>query len=336
MIRPFGLRDVFRLRQLGPRGVAFDLRRWGLSSQSPTHAALLGLLSHHHLGNFTWVQNTAGAGATSALAQVAPRPNRAEWDLVFLSPSLDDRQGAVGLWQDLLNYLIIRGAQLGVERVYARCSEDPEAEDALRQAGFAVASREEIFVFAEQSAPAVPPKGLRPLDREDARALQELCSHAEPQYLHKIEWPPLRTACLPSSSLARDISLQEFIWIGKGKAFAYFGLLTGASAHWLEVVVRPEHRAELLPFIRYILTLSGCSSSAPMYCPVPDHGVGLGLLLRTLGFSAYARQVLLVAHTMARATLRRPRMIPGLEGSVDVGARVGRLLQPSSSKDRLC
>ncbi|MBC7238813.1 MAG: hypothetical protein H5T71_01775, partial [Chloroflexi bacterium] len=56
-----------------------------------------------------------------------------------------------------------------------------------------------------------------------------------------------------------------------------------------------------------------------------DYGVGLAWVRRTLGFESYHRQVLMVAHTMARARVRRPLLAARME---DISTSIGRI--PSS------
>jgi hypothetical protein len=71
------------------------------------------------------------------------------------------------------------------------------------------------------------------------------------------------------------------------------------------------------------MTLADCTPATPVYSPVPDYSVGLGWLFRPLGFETFTRQVLMVAHTLARVPVRRPLFIHSLEGGVDVGTSVG-------------
>ena len=311
--------------------MGFDLKRLLLFSQSPTQSALLGYLTHDHLGAITSLHTSARGDPPRGFAQVHPRPDRREWDLGFLCPSLDHHSDAARLWLDLLKHVIVRGAQLHVNRVYARSSEDAEAEDILRQAGFSVILREEVFALSAPASPAARPKGLRLLDDQDGPALGRLCCHAEPRLPQAAQGLSLRSNCPPPLLLTRAVTSTEHVWMAKDEALAYLRLMQSPSGFWLDIVVRPERRAELLPHIKYVLTLTDCSPATPVYCPVPDYGVGLGWLLRTVGFETFARQVLLVAHTLARASVRRPLMIPSLEGSIDVSAPVGPAYQSCAS-----
>lgn len=319
MIRLFGLRDVLLVKQLQPQGVAFDLRWLLLHSTSPLHSALAGYLTRYNLGTITCVHEGSKEGRNlRGFAQVWPRPAQGEWDLVFLAPALERHENAVDLWYRLLTYLSILGAEQGILRIYVRSSEDAEAEDVFRQAGFTAVVREELFVLRREPEAASRPGGLRPLASQDLRALEELYRQAVPQFVQQVEERP------PHLSLARyRLPLgsrrgQEYIWVEEGKALAYMGWYASPRGSWLEVMARPEDRTGTLPHIKYILTLMGCSATRPIYCPVPDYDVGLGWLLRTLGFESCTRQVLLVRHTAARVPVRPKIMVPGLERGVNV------------------
>lgn len=320
MIRPFGLRDVSALKQLQPRGVAFDLRRVLLSSISPTRSALLGYLTAHHWGAITCVHDNTENG-DKGIVQVWPRRDRKAWDLAFLAPSLDEDPNAPGIWQKLLTHLILLGAEQGVLRIYARSSEDAEAEDILRQTGFSMVTREEVFVLSHQPAPAPLPRGLRRVEVEDRWALDKFHSQVIPPLMKKAEDPSF-DICAVSSDPFRLRDVQEYVWSKKGEIIAWLRLASSPQGHWLDVVVRPEYRAESLPYIRYMLTLANVSKQTPLYCSIPDYCVGLGWLLRTLGFSTFTRQALLVAHTIARVPVRRHLVLPALERSIDVGPSV--------------
>ncbi|MBN1402128.1 MAG: hypothetical protein JXA74_14905 [Anaerolineae bacterium] len=308
------------LRQLQPRGTAFDLKRLVLTASSPAGSALRAYFTHNHLGTPTYVRDdlvTDGRG----FVQVKPRPNGVEWDLLYIAPSLDDHKDVASIWHGLLGYLIILAGQQGVLRIYARSPEDAEIESVLRSAGFSILAREEVFVLSVPATPAPHPKGMRRAGGRDREALICLCQRAMPSLVRKAElssgdWCQAVTPRL-RRQMGRVRRVDEFICMAKGQMIAYLSMRESSSGYWLEVIVHPEYRGDVLPYVRYILTLAECSPSKPLYCGVPDFGVGLGWILRTLAFEPYARQALLVAHTVARVPVRPAVVIPGLEGGVE-------------------
>ena len=322
MIRPFGLRDAWEIRHLQPRGVSFDLRRLLQGSSSPASSALLGLVTHHYLGAYTLVHYGPKCSDVRGFVQLEPRRDGQAWDLTYLAPSLDEPQALPGIWHELLKYAIRAGADQRVLRLYARPPQDSEVELLLRRAGFALVGREEIFALSEPLSPVAPPRGFREADRQDVWALRELGRKTIPPLAYQArdaweleEWP--RAALTQGSQ-------SDYVWTDKGEVVAHLRLDSGPRGHWIECVVRPEYRGDLLPHMRYLVSLTNCSPSRPVYFAVPDYTVGLGWLLRTLGFGAYGKQLIMVAHTVSRARVSRPVVATGLESSVDIAAPLSR------------
>lgn len=329
MARPFSLRDLGAIKRLQSQGVAFDQRRVLLYPSLPLQSAILGYLTHHHWGALTCVQDGfqqaeafgGDLGARKGFAQVWPRGDGSTWDLTYIAPALDKSPELVDTWCKLLGLLIIQGAEQNVQRFYARSPEVGAIEDALRQVGFAVLGREEVFCLQKQlaPAPAPAPKGLCRMTRKHHAAVTALYRRVQPRLQQQVE-------CLPPYGngdhylhIASPASDEEFVWAIDDRVVAYLGLARSSRAYWLEVMVQPEWRGDLLPYIKYVIALAECSRQMPVYCAVPDYGVGLGWLLRTCGFHSFARQTLLVAYPLARIPLRRRVMVPGLKGRVDVG-----------------
>ena len=325
MVRPFGLRDVTAIRQLQPLGVAFDLRRLLLRSLSPVSAALLDYVTHHRFGAITCVQPETNSSQRRGFVQAVPRANGMAWDLVFLSPSLEFHPDAAHVWHSLLHHLALYGTERAVQRIYARSAEDAEAEDVLRHVGFTSVTREEVFVLAQQPGPAPVPRGMRRVEPQDSWALDQLHRHVVPPQVQQSEGLHQRWCGRSAKRRIGAHPTDEFVWADRGNIVAYLGLCSSPRGYWLDVVVSPDHRADLLPYIRSILMLAQCSHYAPVYCNVPDYAVGLGWLLRTVGFETYARQIVMVRHTVARVPVRRPIMLPALEQRVDVGTPVGHV-----------
>lgn len=322
MIRSFGPGDFHLVKQLQARGVAFDLRRLLLHPHTPLWSALLGYFTREQLGTINLVHHACLESPIYGFASVFPRRHLPYWDLAFLTPALDSQVEAINIWTKLLTHLTVLGAQRGITRIYARTTEDAETEDTLHQVGFSVVTREEIFVLVNRPSPVVAPRGLHKLQDQDSLALNNLYREVAPPLVQQAEG----VAPHWSASRGRNFDVfwatKEYIWSEKSKANAYIGLCETDKCYWLEVMVRPEFRADILPLIKHVLSLTECSKAKPAYCQVPDYSVGVGWVLRALGFESYARQVMLVEHTMVRVPIRQRILVPGLEASVEIGTPV--------------
>ena len=145
------LKDLWRM------GVAFDLKRSLLDAPSPAHSALIGYLTRHRLGAFTCIDES-GRGKPQACVQTWADGDRLTWSLGFVSPSLDGSSTVADGWRRLLGHLIVSGAQRGIERIAVGSAEDAAVEDLLREIGFRVAGREEVFVLRNEPGEAGPPR----------------------------------------------------------------------------------------------------------------------------------------------------------------------------------
>ncbi|MHB1356663.1 MAG: hypothetical protein ACYCZF_11895 [Anaerolineae bacterium] len=322
MIRCFGLGDFHLVKQLQTRGVAFDLRRLLLHQHTPLWSALVGYLTHEQLGTINYIHHACLQVPINGIVSVFPRRHLPYWDLAFLAPALDSQVEAMSIWTRLLTHLTVLGAQRGITRIYARTTEDAETEDTLHQMGFAVVTREEIFVLVNLPSPVVAPHGLHKRQDQDSLALNNLYREVVPALVQQAEGVVPHWAASRSHSINLFWATKEYVWSEKSKANAYIGLCEKEKSYWLEVMVRPEFRAEILPLIKHVLSLTDCSAAKPVYCQVPDYSVGMGWVLRTLGFESYARQVMLVEHTMVRVPTKQLVLVPGLEASVEIGTPV--------------
>jgi len=337
VFRLFGLRDVLLLRRLGLQGVAFDLRRQLLDGSTPMHDALVGYLTAHHLGAITCVFRARQAeDGLSGFVQVSAGATDADWDLAYMAPSLDYHLDAGGAWCRMLGNLVLLGAEHGVQRICVRSAEDAEAEDLFRRSGFTVVSREEVFALDREAKPAPLPRGLRRATPHDQWALDELYRQVVPKVVQQAEGCAPRWRLRPSRGMRPRRTVEHYVWADKGRMLACLHLHKTDRGSWLEVLTRPEQRGDVLPHLRYLLTQASPSAQTPVYCPVPDHAVGLGWLLRTMGFEPYTRQVLLVAHTVTRVSARSRLVVPGLEHSVDVSRPMGHVSPSGESRPLVC
>lgn len=128
--------------------------------------------------------------------------------------------------------------------------------------------------------------------------------------------------------------IDEYVWERGGTLFAYLGLQGSSRGYWLDIVVDPDNRADLLPCIEYMLGLTQCAGEMPLYCPVPDYAPWLGHLLQDLGFTSYTEQAILVTPTKAKTHVRCEIPVAALEKGIDMGAPVGQMFEPTVQKTK--
>jgi len=318
VIRPFSLRDAPEIRRLQAHRAAFDLKRSLLTAADPTRSAVLGLVSGYRLGARTLVHTGTEGPGPIAYVQLAPREDGSSWDVLSLAPTLDQGEQVQCLWQDLLCQSVVVAAKESVARVYARLPVDDVSALVLRRSGFSLVTCEEVFVSGATQPHAEKPLGLRNVAADDAWALDELRRQVIPPLVYQAQWLVPEEAT--PTAQAMGTAQLRLVWSDQDRILAYFSLESTPRGHWLECVVRPEHRAELLPHLRYLIHVAGAHAERPVYVPVPDYAIGLGWLLRTLGFESAGRQQVLVAHTVSRVTVTRPVAARGLEGHANLVA----------------
>jgi len=339
VIRPFGLRDLFHIRQLDLPITAFDVRRLLLYAPSVTGAAVLGYFTRHHLGAVTYMQQqNSQAGELEGFVEAWPIARRPEWDLAFVAPAIESK-GTDKVWRRLLSSLIVAAAEKDISRIYARAPEDTQTEQVLRQVGFTLVKREEIFSLTSQPDPVPRVAGLRRVGREDSSALSALCRRAQPRLGGNAE----RVSSYRGSDfyphLQTHTVADQYMWIRENAPVAYLGLQGSSRGYWLDIIRDPDNRSNLLSCIKHVLSSTKCAKNMPVYCPVPDYSSELGSLLRELGFTSYTRQVVLVAHTIARVREKYDIPVSALDRGVEIGTPVGQMFETPMQKmkeERIC
>ncbi|NLT74856.1 MAG: hypothetical protein GXX94_11815 [Chloroflexi bacterium] len=316
MIRPFSLRDAPDIIQLQTRAAVLDFKRRLLRSSNPVGSAVLGVLSGHYAGARTLVHTGATGSDPRAFVQLLPREDRSSWDVACAAPSLEEEPDAAPLWEELLARSIWIAAEQDIARIYASTPPGLAEAQALRRSGFAVVGCEEVFVSTVAYPRTSRPAGMREVEASDAWALGELRRQVIPPLVYQAQWfAPEEEA---ASAQALGSSRGGHVWVENGTVIAHMSLESTSRGHWITCTVRPEHRADLLPCLRYLLHLADGSDTRPVYVSVPDYVVGLGWLLRTLGFESCGRQQVMVAHTVSRVAVKHPAVAHGLEGQADV------------------
>ena len=265
-------------------------------------------------------------------------PHRDDWAIIELDAA--DAPDAPEIRYGLLQALVEEGAQRGVGRFHAACSDVHENLELFGQTGFMAYAQEEIFyrppepmssarswvrsLFARDgSRPGSTGEarsGLRPAGAPDAWHLFDLWAHATPPAIARAEgysaadWESVgHEAIVPRSSLNPILHFAEVdAWVLPTDQRAGGLAQRGAcrqGPHYLRFLVRDS--VDGAAFLRSVLEAAGHETlAAGILSPVRTYESAGLRAAEAVGFEAIGRVTLLVREV--RAQVRQPAMAPAI------------------------
>lgn len=311
MIRPFGLRDLPAARSLQRDGVWLDLFHHLLLRRSALATALIAPVPWvgSGLASFVWTP----ARQVQGFVQMLKRPGRHEADLLFLAPRLQQTPYGRPAWEKLLAACIAEAGAQGLRRLFASVPDDQAESDALASLGWALYSKEEVYVLARpaHAAPAQPDPHLRPRRPEDVWWLRRLYSIYTPQPVQHAEgYNDDESGSLPLAWWELT-NQSSFVLADQGEVQGGVQVVSGRRGHWLLLHGDPGDGALMAAAVRHGIAASG-NSRWPMYCAVRPYQGGLAAVLTDHGFESFARRARLVKHVAMRVKAAEPVTAPNL------------------------
>jgi hypothetical protein len=267
-------------------------------------------------------------------------PHRDDWAIIELDAA--DAPDAPEIRFALLQALVEEGAQRGVGRFHAACSDVHENLELFGQAGFMAYAQEEIFyrppelmsgarswmrgLLARDGRSARGRRGddgpstLRPAGAPDAWHLFDLWAHATPPAIARAEgysaadWESVgHEAIVPRSSLNPILHFAEVdAWVLPTDQRAGGLAQRGAcrqGPHYLRFLVRDS--VDGAAFLRSVLDAAGHETlAAGILSPVRTYESAGLHAAAAVGFEAIGRVTLLVREV--RAQVRQPAMVPAI------------------------
>lgn len=312
MFAAFSPGDSLRVHQLQRRGTFLDLQRNLMHPSQPLAEAWLAFVTQQAMGQPTYVLHDAHDG--DAFVQVRYRRHQAAADVTCLAPELGDNRRAAPAWSHLLDGAGIEAARQGIQRVFASLPASGAEVDVFQQAGFTLYAEEDIYRRGpEQSIEAVEAHpGLRPQRVEDLPALQKLCVAITPQRVRQTEGGIGLTPA--SDRNCRRYVLHE----PEGdELLAALSVCTGAKAHWLHLLLRPEAQQLAEELVGWGLdSLSGQPARA-IYCNVRQYENSVCEALEAGGFRPHGTRSLTVRHTVAWIKTPSAEAVPALNSRAE-------------------
>lgn len=273
------------MRRLAPSGMCFDSATALTRGVHALEAAVGGLMPLAELGTPTYVLRN---GELGCVAQFRHRWGDDHAHIVFIAPSLDTCNDE-DVWLRLLDAMTTGAGRRGAATLNAEVAEAGDEFAILRQAGFAIYARQEIWKRAPSPVSAPETRDLlRPVSDLDAIPIATLYASVVPGMVRNADAAP-------------DVR-HGLVYMHQGRALAYLNALEGKFGVYVQVIASPELSQEqaaqvLLAALHWLPR----PDKLPVYINVRRYMSWLGGPLERIGFEPSASQAVMVRHTVRRA-----------------------------------
>ncbi len=301
MIRSFNLRDLPLVHRLSEQGVSLHTESALTTNLHPVRGALFSLVGNDFP---TYVWKAKGKGL-SGFIQLRLEEEGHHGHILYLSSSFnlsnysngkdDDANGRLlhppshpeeSAWLPLLDQAIVTAGRRGMHSLVAEVNELGDELPILRQAGFAVYTRQDIWVL-EETAVKENGKILTPRQPKDDWEIQLLYANIVPRLVQTVEPAP------PSYDDGKGWVLRE-----ENEITAFVHIQKGSIATWMQLYIHPNAEAQVEEIIQAALQLTPPSPDHPIYCRVRRYQSWVQNGLQRLGFSLWGSQAVMVKHTV--------------------------------------
>ncbi|MEA3337250.1 MAG: hypothetical protein U9R25_15220 [Chloroflexota bacterium] len=310
MIRPFGLRDAWQIRQLERIGIWLDIFHCLLLRRSALSMALIAPVPWVGTGlaSYVWQPDQS----TRGFVQMLRRPHRREADVLFLAPGSNREPDGEKAWVALLTYCIQSAGGQALRRLFVNLPEGSSEIDLLAALSFSVYANEDVLVLNKPPRTTTFPASprMRARQREDVWWLRRLNSLFTPMPVQHAE----------GMSETEEPSSVPLIWWERSQQRSYVlanggdicggvQLVSGRRGNWLLLHGDPADTGTMTRLVRQGLNTAAVSRW-PVYCAVRDYQGGLRAVLQDHGFEPYARRSRLVKHLVARVVAAERKAVP--------------------------
>lgn len=304
MIRPFHLRDVALVHRLGEHAVSLHMESALTRNLNPVRGALFSLVGgdfptlvwkseDRSLAGFLQLRLATNSPSAyiffiSATQPTAVTPSLSNGTTTAVDAPLNDHA-----WLPLLDQAVIEAGRRGIHNLVVEVNEIGDEFSVLRQAGFAVYTRQDVWTLNE-FVPQHNPDLLRPRQETDDWDIHLLYANTVPRLVQMVE-------PLPALDQGTGWVLRE-----DNELAAYVHILDGPAATWMRLFVHPNAEARVEEILTAVLHLKPPRLTHPLYCCVRRYQSWVqGALIRA-GFSLWGSQAVMVKHTVKHAPKSTP------------------------------
>lgn len=290
MIRPFSLRDLPLVRRLGDQGTLLHAESALTRNCQPLRGALFNMISRRDSVTYTWREE---AGDSAGFVQLYLPEDQPYAHLLCLGTTppngetITDAAINETAWLSLLEGTMVAMGQRGIHSLIAEVEESGPELPLLRRAGFAVYTRQDIWVLKGASA-----NGEHGANGESLLELATPVDEWDVEWLYANTVPPLIQLVEPLPP--RD----GHIWILREaeELAAFVHIHEGSVATWIQIFIHPSGYEHSAAIVRAAVALSDGQASNTVYCCVRRYQSWLQHPLLENGFQRCQSQAVMVKH----------------------------------------
>lgn len=304
MIRPFHLRDLALVHRLSEHGVSLHTESALTKSLNPVRGALLGIVGGD-VPTYVWKSEDRSLAGFIQLCVEEERPlayilyvssshelaetTTESGDAPDKSTHYPNGDGGNGVnkkaWLSLLDQAVVEVGKRGTHSLVAEVDELGPELPILRQAGFVVYTRQDIWVLNQVQTEAELDI-LRPRQEIDDWDIQLLYANTVPRLVQMVEpLPPLD---------------ENTGWVLRedGELAAFIHVQDGSAATWMRLFVHPNAEARVDEIITAVLRLRPPKLTHPIFCCVRRYQSWVQRALERNGFELWGSQAVMVKQTV--------------------------------------
>jgi hypothetical protein len=241
---------------------------------------------------------------SAAFIQINCEPGCQSAQIVFIGTGQDEaekdgREIDEDIWLPLLDDLVAEVGRRGTHNLVAEVSETGPELPVLRRCGFAVYTRQDIWV-CDHYDPSDQAEILKPRRSVDDWDIQLLYANNVPRLIQLVEPNP------PNGSgqnwiLREDEELAALIHINEGPV-----------ATWMRVLIHPNANTQAEDIIKGSLAINPPTAEHPLYCCVRRYQSWLQTGLEQAGFRPWGSQAVMVKQ-LAQPVVKKAAHVGVLE-----------------------
>jgi hypothetical protein len=306
--------------RLSDQSVSLNAESALITVAHPFRAALINLIFRSRYPTYVW-KSDKGKRKATAFIQLHLAPDSPNAHILNVGASAAGKAVAEideDVWLPLLDQLVAVIGRRGIHSLMAQVSESGAELPVLRRAGFAVYTRQDIWVanlINNKHKAAI----LQPRRAIDDWEVQILYANIVPRLIQLVEpMPPLNYG--KSWVLREDAELVSFVHLNHGPL-----------ASWMRLFIHPNASVPPEEIIRAAHQMKPAKVSHPMYCCVGRYQSWLQHALQEMGFRFWGSQAVMVKQTVQHRQRPLPTSASGLETRVAPGSPLTQRLSDGSN-----